>query len=451
MRLAVLGLGEAGSIYAQGFIGIGAEVAGFDPAETATPAGVHRAGDVAEAVVGADLVISLVTAAHAVGVAREAAASLASGALYADLNTSSPELKREVGAALGEAADRFVDVAVIGSVPQNGPQTALLVSGPAAEEAATFFRGLGAPVEAMGGDAGDATRRKILRTVFMKGLGAVITEAVDAGTVAGEQDWVREQIAAELVGGQSAVDRLDRGTRKHALRRAHESAAAAELLTSLGVAPVVTAAVADRHQLLSDVETHRLKDIVDAFVDIPTAAIGDARDRLGVVDPRVQTMWPGAHIAGRALTVLCRPGDNKGIHQALALARPGDVLVVDGGGYPSRALIGELIAHRAINRGIAGMIIDGAVRDVPALQEAGFPVWAIGSSPAGPYKSGPYRVGTAVSVGGAVVHPGDVVVADADGVIVVPLAEAARTLAGARAVLADEASRYRTILSGRSA
>ncbi|MFI6426909.1 NAD(P)-binding domain-containing protein [Promicromonospora sp. NPDC050880] len=454
MRLAVLGLGEAGTIYAQGFTTAGAEVAGFDPGDTATPPGVRRAGSVGDAVAGADLVISLVTAAHAVDVAREAAPALAPEALYADLNAASPELKHEVAAALGGASGRFADVAVIGSVPQNGPRTSLLVSGPATTGVASSFRELGAPVEAMGGDPGDATRRKILRSVFMKGLGAVITEAIDAGVAAGEEAWVRDQITAELAGGRAAAERLDLGTRKHAVRRSHESAAAAGLLSSLGVNPVVTTAAAERHRYLGQFAGEapdRLEDLLAAYSGVPTAAIGDARDRLGVVDPRVRTMWPGAHVAGRALTVLCRPGDNQGIHQALTVARPGDVLVVDGGGHPARALIGELIAHRAVNRGIAGMIIDGAVRDVPALQEARFPVWAVGSSPAGPYKSGPYRIGTAVSVGGAVVHPGDVVVADADGVIVVPLAEAARTLAGARAVLADEAARYRTILGERPA
>jgi 4-hydroxy-4-methyl-2-oxoglutarate aldolase len=300
------------------------------------------------------------------------------------------------------------------------------------------------------GVARDPTPRKIHRPVMIKGQGAVITEAIDAGTAAGEEDWVRQQIAAALVGGDSAVDRLDLGTRKHAVRRSHESAAAARLLTSLGVNAVVTGAVADRHRALGQGGTHDVSQLLDAYADIPTAAIGDARDRLGVVGPRVRAMWPGAHVAGRALTVLCRPGDNKGIHEALRLARPGDVLVVDGGGHDARALIGELIANRAINRGIRGMIIDGAVRDVPALQEAGFPVWAVGSSPAGPYKSGPFRLGEAVSVGGAVVHPGDVVVADSDGVIVVPFSEAARTLDGARAVLAEETDRYRTILSERA-
>ncbi|MBK1783681.1 NAD(P)-binding domain-containing protein [Prauserella cavernicola] len=451
MRIAVLGLGEAGTIYAAGFAATGATVAAYDPADSPTPQGVTRAASVADAVRGAKLVLSLVTGAHAVSVAADAAPHLESDAFYADLNAASPQRKQEVGEALGDAAPRYADVAVIGSVPQFGPSTALIVSGPVADDVAELFRTLGGSVDAIGGQPGAASRRKILRTVFMKGLGAVITEAMDAGNAAGETDWVRAQISAALVDGESALDRLDRGTRKHALRRAHESEAAADLVASLGVAPVVTTAVANRHLALSRTTPSTLDSLLDGYAQVPTAAIGDSRDRLGVVHPRVRTMWPDAHLAGRALTVLCRPGDNKGIHRALASARPGDVLVVDGGGDASRALIGELIAHRAINRGVRGMIIDGAVRDVGALREAGFPVWAVGTSPAGPYKSGPYRLGTDVSVGGVVVHPGDLVVADADGVIVVPLAEAERTLARTRAVLDDEASRYRTILGERVA
>ncbi|MBV2364347.1 RraA family protein [Streptomonospora nanhaiensis] len=450
MRIAVLGLGEAGTIYAAGFAAAGAAVAGFDPAQAPTPEGVDRAASTAEAVRGADLVISLVTAAHAVNAAAEAAPHLGPAALYADLNAASPRLKQEVAAALGEAAARYADVAVIGSVPKFGPRTALVVSGAAADEVAERFRALGAPVDAIGGVPGDASRRKILRTVFMKGLGAVITEAVDAGAAAGETEWVRAQIAAELAGGEQALDRLDRGTRKHALRRAHESEAAADLLASLGVAPLVTAGTADRHRAFTRTAPRDLTALLDAYAQVPTAAIGDARERLGVVHPRVRAMWPGARVAGRALTVLCRPGDNKGIHQALTAAGPGDVIVVDGGGDASRALIGELIAHRAVNRGVRGMVIDGAVRDVGALREAGFPVWAVGTSPAGPYKSGPYRVGADVSVGGVVVHRGDIVVADSDGVVVVPAAEAERSLAGARAVLDDEAARYQAILAERA-
>src|SRR5690606_40565298 len=102
-------------------------------------------------------------------------------------------------------------------------------------------------------------------------------------------------------------------------------------------------------------------------------AIGDARDRLGLVGPRIRPVWSGARLAGRALTVLTRPGDNKGVHEALAVARPGDVLVVDGGGYPGRALIGELIAHRAVNRGYRGMDIAVDVLDSDGRTVAGMP------------------------------------------------------------------------------
>ncbi|MBB3049542.1 RraA family protein [Prauserella isguenensis] len=450
MRIAVLGLGEAGAIYAAGFVAAGATVIGFDPCDVPTPQGVSRAASAREAVNDVDLVVSLVTAAHAVAVAEEVTPKLEARSVYADLNAASPECKRNVAAALGSASEQFADVAVIGSVPRFGAATALLVSGPGSDAAATMFRTLGAPVEAIGGQPGAASRRKILRTVFMKGLGAVIAEAMDAGSAAGETEWVRTQIADALVGGEQALDRLDNGTRKHALRRSHETEAAAELLATLGVAPLATTGAANRHRALSLEPERSLGDLLAGFADMPTAAIGDARDRLGVVDPRVRTMWTGARLVGRAFTVLCRPGDNQGIHEALATAGRGDVLVVDGGGHSGRALMGELIAHRAMNRGIAGMIIDGAVRDVDALREAGFPVWAVGVSPAGPYKSGPSRLGTDVSVGGVVVHRGDIVVADADGVIVVPQHDAERVLAATRAVVADEAARYERIIGERA-
>lgn len=450
MRIAVLGMGEAGSIYAAGFVATGATVVAHDPADPSMPEGVTAAPNAAAAVRGADLVISLVTAAHAVTVATEVAPHLESSALYADLNAASPDLKGQVAVALGEAAARCTDVAVIGSVPRFGPRTALVISGPRADETAALLRTLGADVDAIGGAPGDASRRKILRTVFMKGLGAVITEAMDAGEAAGEGEWVRAQIAGELVGGETALERLDQGTHKHAVRRAHESEAAAMLLDSLDIAPLVTTAVGNQHRALSRQAPRDAAGLLADFAQVPTAAIGDAGDRLGVVDARLHPMWRADRLAGRALTVLSRPGDNKGIHEALAHAGPNDVIVVAGGGDSNRALIGELVAHRAINRGVRGMIIDGAVRDVQQLQEAGFPVWAVGASPAGPYKSGPCRVGTDIALGGVVVHPGDIVVADSDGVIVVPLTDAERLLDRARAVLEDESARYRKILSERA-
>ena len=109
------------------------------------------------------------------------------------------------------------------------------------------------------------------------------------------------------------------------------------------------------------------QDVIDRLAKLPAANIGDAMDRLGIADSAIQAIWPGARLAGPAFTVWTRPGDNQGIHRALQLARPGDVIVVAGGGDESRALLGELIGERAINLGLAGFALDGAARDAEAL------------------------------------------------------------------------------------
>lgn len=190
--------------------------------------------------------------------------------------------------------------------------------------------------------------------------------------------------------------------------------------------------------------------IVDRLAKLPAANIGDAMDRLGVADSAIQAVWPGAKMAGPAFTVWTRPGDNKGIHAALQLARPGDVIVVAGGADESRALLGELIGERAINLGVAGFALDGAARDAEALGEIGMPVFARATSPAGPYKDGPFRLGTAVAFGGVPVLPGDVIVGDSDGVVVIPRDQAAAVAEAAEAVSADETSRRQAIVAARN-
>lgn len=190
--------------------------------------------------------------------------------------------------------------------------------------------------------------------------------------------------------------------------------------------------------------------IVDRLAKLPAANIGDAMDRLGVADSAIQAVWPGAKMAGPAFTVWTRPGDNKGIHAALQLAHPGDVIVVAGGADESRALLGELIGERAINLGVAGFALDGAARDAEALGEIGMPVFARATSPAGPYKDGPFRLETAVAFGGVPVLPGDVIVGDSDGVVVVPREQAAAVAEAAEAVFADETSRRQAIVAARS-
>ncbi|OII11490.1 methyltransferase [Curtobacterium sp. MCBA15_009] len=180
------------------------------------------------------------------------------------------------------------------------------------------------------------------------------------------------------------------------------------------------------------------QDVVDRLGALPVANIGDAMQRLGVVDAEIGPVWRGARTAGTARTVEVAGGDNAGVHEALDTLRPGDVLVVNGHAVRDRALVGELIAERLRARGCVGLVVDGAVRDVGDLEEIGFPVFARAVTPAGPYRNGPFRVGRPVAIGGVVVHPGDVVVADGDGVAVVPAAEATEVLTRAEAKHADE-------------
>ena len=184
-------------------------------------------------------------------------------------------------------------------------------------------------------------------------------------------------------------------------------------------------------------------DLVSRAALLPTANIGDAQERFGV--PRgITPVWSGARVAGRAFTVQTRAGDNLFVHRALELASPGDVLVVDGGGDTTRALIGDLIGLKAQRAGIAGFVVDGAVRDADALAELGLPVFARAVTPAGPYKHGPGRLDVAVAIGGVVVTPGDLVVGDADGVVVVRAADVETVLTDAEAVLEREQGKRAT-------
>ncbi|BCW68383.1 methyltransferase [Arthrobacter sp. NicSoilB4] len=189
--------------------------------------------------------------------------------------------------------------------------------------------------------------------------------------------------------------------------------------------------------------------VIDRLAKLPAANIGDAMDRLGVADSAIQAIWPGARLAGPAFTVWTRPGDNQGIHRALELARPGDVVVVCGGGDESRALLGELIGERAINLGLAGFALDGAARDAEALGEIGMPVFARAITPAGPYKNGPSRLGTPISFGGVPVLPGDIIIGDSDGIVVIPREQAASVADAAEAVFDDETNRRRAIVAAR--
>jgi regulator of RNase E activity RraA len=171
------------------------------------------------------------------------------------------------------------------------------------------------------------------------------------------------------------------------------------------------------------------------------AIVTDAMERFGALDSEIQAQWPTARLVGNAFTVWTRSGDNLAIHEALDVVAPGDVLVVNGSGDKSRALIGEMIGIKAKARGVAGFVLDGAARDIDALRDLDMPVFARASTPAGPYKHGPFRLLQPIAVGGVCVWPGDAVIADHDGVAVVGRTAVAETMEKARQIAALEVTK----------
>ena len=170
--------------------------------------------------------------------------------------------------------------------------------------------------------------------------------------------------------------------------------------------------------------------VVEKFRTLPVANISDCMSRMSAGGANLRPFHgAGANLAGPALTVKCRPGDNLMIHKALMMAKPGDVIVVDGGGDVTNALIGELMVATAIKRGIAGFVINGAIRDVDAIRSGAFPVYAAGVTHRGPYKDGPGEINVSIGINGMIVEPGDLVVGDADGVLCVPYDQAEEILA----------------------
>jgi 3-hydroxyisobutyrate dehydrogenase-like beta-hydroxyacid dehydrogenase len=244
-RVAVLGLGEAGSEIARDLVAAGADVCGYDPLDIVVE-GVGRRGSEAEAVAGADLVLSVNSSHDAMTALENALPALRPGTLWADLNTASPGLK----AALAERTQGYgvpvVDVALMSPVPGKGLRTPMLVSGEAAGRYAELLTALGADVTVEPGPVGTAISRKLLRSVFYKGLAAAVVEALRGAEAAGCGPWLRAHIGEELAGfDERTVDRLVEGTHAHARRRADEMAAATEQLQELGVPAHVAAAARD--------------------------------------------------------------------------------------------------------------------------------------------------------------------------------------------------------------
>jgi 3-hydroxyisobutyrate dehydrogenase-like beta-hydroxyacid dehydrogenase len=240
--VTVLGLGEAGSAIARDLVGAGARVRGFDPVQPA-PDGVEAAPDARAAATSADIVLSVNSASVALEVAETVAPALGRDALFADLNTSAPALKRDLAEVVGAWGVRFADVALLRGVPGLGVGTPALVSGTGAETFAATLRSFGMPVTVVGTEAGAAAARKLARSIFMKGLAAALGEALAAGERLGCEEWLRGDIAATMVDADARLlDRLVEGSRIHAVRRVEEMSAAVAMLEELGVEPRIAGA-----------------------------------------------------------------------------------------------------------------------------------------------------------------------------------------------------------------
>jgi len=250
--IAVLGLGEAGSLIARDLVAAGARVRGFDPRVPAPP-GVTAAASDADAVAGAALVLSVNSADEAVPAFTASAASLAPGVIWADLNTASPAVKQRLAALGRERAIPVTDIAMMAPVPGHGLRVPMLASGDAAADVAATLRGYGAVIDVLDGPAGLAATRKLLRSVFYKGMAASIVEAMEAAEAAGLDDWLGPHIAEDLANADAAtVQRILTGTRRHAVRRGHEMAAAAQMLADLGVPPIMADASRALHERVAD-------------------------------------------------------------------------------------------------------------------------------------------------------------------------------------------------------
>jgi 3-hydroxyisobutyrate dehydrogenase-like beta-hydroxyacid dehydrogenase len=259
LRIGVLGLGEAGSIFASGLAAGTGEVRGFDPAGVPAPAGVTMSETPAKAVSGADVVIALTHAAQARDAAESAVPHMAAGAYYADFSTSDPGLKRDLAELAHAHGVRFIDGAIMNPVPLLGIATPVDVSGDDAAEFAGLLTRAGLRLQALGPEPGLAATRKLLRSVLVKGLSALIIESMRAAEAAGVADWYREHLFDQLCGiDREFVIRLVRGNLRHGPRRVHEMAAASTLLRQYGEPPLTAEAT---RQVLESVAARGVPDL----------------------------------------------------------------------------------------------------------------------------------------------------------------------------------------------
>jgi RraA family protein len=189
--------------------------------------------------------------------------------------------------------------------------------------------------------------------------------------------------------------------------------------------------------------------LVQAFHGLPVANVSDCMTRMTAAGASLRPMHQSGYLAGPALTVKTRPGDNLMIHKALTMAQKGDVIVVDAGGDLTNSLFGEIMVATAVKIGVAGVVLNGAVRDAEEIGQGHFPLYAAGVTHRGPYKDGPGEINVPIAIDGMVIHPGDLVIGDADGLLCVPFDEAEAVLAATHKKMEAEKKMLADIAAGR--
>jgi 4-hydroxy-4-methyl-2-oxoglutarate aldolase len=192
-------------------------------------------------------------------------------------------------------------------------------------------------------------------------------------------------------------------------------------------------------------------NLVKKFMGLPTGNVCDAQGRIGAVDYRIKPVGKMSQFCGTALTVDTGPRDNLASWAALEVAKPGDIMVITTGDYTGCSVAGDIYVGMAKNAGVAAIITDGAVRDLPGIEEVGIPVFARGISPNSPWKNGPGRVGLPIVIGGVAVKAGDIVVGDQDGVVIVAREKAAEVARALQAVFAKEKQMEAAVKAGLTA
>lgn len=242
LTIAMLGLGEAGSHFANDLVNLGVKVIGYDPKPLRK---LHSSIEVkasnSEAVQEADIIFSANLSSVSEEIATEIASVLKSHQFFCEMNTSGPEKKQKIASILASSDVKMIDLAIMAPVPPKGIMTPLLASGEYAEDFLAKIQSLKLDISSIeNSKIGDAATRKLLRSIVYKGIAAVVCEAMEAGEAFGMESYIRGQISSLIGGNNELIDRFVEGSKTHAIRRMHEMEAVIEMLTPKGIDPIVT-------------------------------------------------------------------------------------------------------------------------------------------------------------------------------------------------------------------